>query len=469
MLQRQSLYLWEQITNHVALFFPPRAQELLRQTEIVFVPLRDALNLRKQAIAIPIDIPAPFAPERLYQVEFNGTNLTLWHQLPIPDGEGWSCLPQATHPLWFRHGSGTLIPAFNMFATMMDLLTLREERELPQRDLHGRFPAEGSPRCDMGLLEVPVFNEAVAALVAACAGLAEEGWPKFNLENVTPSVFMVLSHDCDILLGNDLITQAIRCFRIFQPLMHAKVPRVMNIWWLMRNTLRPKDFYFDNVTGMVEVERMFGCTSAFYMLNGAGGRFGARSGSEVIPQVCEGIPKDWQLGMHYNYDTFLDHEQFAAQKRELERLLKREIKSGRAHYLRFDPVKSWSFLAECGIKCDETVGYPAHVGYRCGIAGLFQPFDLARGERLDLWEVPMAINEGSLLQQYPRDPISAFQKILVHLSRLGGALSILIHPGHFFNPEFPQYLGLYRRILGISKKHVSRGCAALSLVEKLNS
>ncbi len=469
MLQRVSQYLWEQISQHISLFFPARAAELLQHTEITFLPLRDSLQLRKPIIAIPTDIPASLVPKEPYQVEFNATHLTLWNRIPAPEGESWTHLPHAESPLWYRHQSGTLIPAYNMFANIMDLLALREERELTQRDGHGRFPAESSPRHQMDLLKVPVFNEAAAALMAACIGLADGGWPKFGLEDAEPSVVLVLSHDCDILKGNDVTTQAIRCLRVFQPLAHKQCPHPVNIWWLLRNAVRPKDFYFNNVAGMIEVERMLGFTSAFYMLNGTGGRFGARSGSEVVHEFHEDIPDGWQVGMHYNYDTFLDDDKFTSQKLELEEMLKREIKSGRGHYLRFDPVKSWSFLADHGIQCDETVGYPFQVGYRCGIAGAFQPFDMVTGERIPIWEVPMVINEASLVEEFPTDPVAGFQEMMKHLTRLGGALSILIHPGHFFNPEFPQYLGLYRRILGTAKRCVSRGCSAISLVEKLPS
>ena len=466
-LQSRSEYLWEQIVNHVGLFFPSQARDLMLRAEVRFLPFGEAVRTRGPVIAIPDNIPAPHVPKEPYHVPFNGTNLTLWNQIPFPDGEGWSCLPSARAPLWYRHRSGTLLPAYNMFANMLDLLTLREERESARRDKHGRFPTEASSRHAAGLLTVPVFNEGVAALVAGCAGLGEDGPPRFDLCELAPTAALVLSHDCDILLGNDVTTQSIRLLRVFLPLLRAKAPHFANLWWIIRNAVRPRDFYFDNVAGMVDVERMSGFTSTFYMLNGTGGRFGARGRPQAIAQVAGEVPDGWRFGMHYNYDTLLNSQRFVKQKKDLETILRRGVFCGRSHYLRFDPEKSWAFLAEHGISCDESVGYPDAVGYRCGIAGIFQPFDVTRGRKVDIWELPLVAMDGALLSQYSEAPVSGFRKLFSHLSCVGGALSLLFHPGAFYNPEFPRFTGIYRRILAAASEHACRSESTASLRESL--
>ncbi len=460
-------YLWEQILNHIKLFFPSGTEDLVKQTEVLFVPYSDTLDVRRPAVVIPIDITAPLVPCQPYSVEFNGTRLTLWNRLPFPDGKGWSCLPNSETPLWYRHLAGTLVPAYNFFGNVMNLLTLRAERENPARDCHGRFPTEADPRHASGLLQVPAFNESVAALVDACAGISAGTPPRFHLKDFAPSVVLVLSHDCDILLGNDLITQSIRLLRVLLPLLRVKPPKFANIWWTLRNIVHPRDFYLYDIPGMVEFEREVGFRSAFYMLNGSKGRFGARSGPQAILEAVEYIPEGWDIGMHYNYDTCLDAERFVAQKSALEKLLGRAITSGRAHYLRFDPCDSWRFWAEHGIRCDESLGYPDFVGYRCGIAGIFKPLDPLTGRKLDIWEVPITVMDSALVGQYGEDPIGGCKKLLAHLASVGGALSILFHPGVLANPEFPELLGLYSGILKAASTYTSQGIPAVSLVERL--
>jgi len=445
-------YLWRQILQHTKRFFTPEAVEMLNSVEVRFLAYGEAVALQKPVVAIPIDIDAPVHPEDPYRVPFNSTKLTLWNPMPLPREDGWTCLPSNDAPLWYRHDLGTLIPAWNIFGNLFDLLTLREEIKNPLRDTHGRFTGAMSPRREAGLLAVPAFNEGVAALVAACSGLFKHSYPRFDLEGLVKPPVLVLSHDNDILRGNDIWTQSVRFFRIFQPLLHFKAPRCMNVWWMLRNAFYPKAYYLDNLAGMVDVERMLGYTSTYYFLNGFGGRFGARSGSALIPEALSQIPADSPVGVHYNYDTLLDAEKFNAQLAALSAYLDRPIAGGRAHYLRFDPQKSFSFLADSGIKCDESVGYSDCIGYRCGIAGAFQPYDHLTGRALPLLEVPLTIIESTLVDQFPRDPVNAFKQLLTHISRIGGAVSLLIHPGLFFNPEFPETRGLYRRLLGVARQ-----------------
>jgi hypothetical protein len=58
---------------------------------------------------------------------------------------------------------------------------------------------------------------------------------------VPPAV--VLSRDCDVLNGNDYTTQAIRIYRIFQPLGRGRLPK----FELFRRSLR----IFSILTGTI--------------------------------------------------------------------------------------------------------------------------------------------------------------------------------------------------------------------------
>jgi hypothetical protein len=441
-------YLWRQMLCHASLFFHPEALSLLEKTRIVFTSRREAASVRGPSIVIPTDIPFNVQPQSPYLVQFNGTHLTLWNPVDAPPGEGWQGIPgDGRHPLWYRHESGTHLPAWNLFGNLMGLLTFQEERELPVRDRHERFTAGFSPRAEANLLEVPAFNDAVAALIGACIGISRNGTADFHLENVLRPPVVVLSHDCDILRGNDFWTQGIRAGRIVLKVIRGKMPRPVDLWWIPRNALRPRDFYFDNIPRIVSLEREFGYTSTFYLLNGKGGRFGARSGSALLPEVIRSIPPGWDMGMHYNYDTHLHALRFSSQLGELSSLLGYMPVAGRAHYLRFDPEKSLPFLSSQGIRVDESAGYGDLIGYRCGIGGCFQAYDQGAGKASGIWEIPMVVMDGVLSSQYGGEAGASLERLLRHLTRVGGALSVIFHPDAFYNPEFPEMLGLYEKML----------------------
>ena len=461
-------YIQRQIANHVRLFFGVEAPAILHGSNIRFVSLNEALSLRESVIAIPVDIPLTENPRTPWQVSFNGTQLTLWNSMEKPPGSEWVSLPSTEAPLWHKHNSGTVIPAWNLFGNLFDLLTCREERKIVCRDQHGRFTAAHSPRKDAGLLEVPAFNEAVAALVAACAGLKCAGSPDFQLGDLCGPPVAVLSHDCDILRGNDVWTQLVRAVRVATPILRGRPPRLQNLWWIARNALTPRRFYFDNVTGMIDLERTFGFTSTFYLINGSGGRFGARSGSDILGDVAEVIPEGWDIGMHYNYDTYFKPERFQKQYDELSEIIGRPMAAGRAHYLRFDSQRSLEFLSSFGIRVDESAGYADCIGYRTGAAGCIEGYDATKDRALDILEVPLAVMDATLLNQCGKNSAESFRRMVKHLGCIGGAISVLFHPGQFHNPEFPSMLGLYHRLLIELRDAGAVSHTALSLAEKVS-
>ncbi len=465
----EASYLWRQILNHANLFFSRKALELLKAGQVRFVSFDQAIRGGDQAVMIPIDLPVPSRPEKTWQVAFNGARLTLWNRIDRPVVGDWRAVPDETAPLWYVHRTGTVLPAWNLFGNLFKLLTFGEELMTNERDKHGRFDALYSPRFKAGLLETPAFNEAVAALVATCAGLHRNGVPDLYLDKLLKPPVIVLSHDCDILLGNDHWTQLVRAVRVLAPVARAKFPRVANLWWIARNAVYPRRFYFDNVPGMIDLERGFAFTSTFYLLNGSGGRYGARSGSGILRQLLPLIPSGWDVGIHYNYDTFLDHDRFRTQFNELGEIVHKPINSGRAHYLRFDSKQSLPFLESFGIRCDESAGYAARIGYRCGIGGCFQPYDASSTGPLDIWEVPLVVMDGTLVSQYGEESVVAFRRLLLHLSRVGGAMSLVYHPGQFHNPEHPKMLGLYHRLLIECRQLGAKSETALSLVNNVSS
>ncbi|MFH1699118.1 MAG: hypothetical protein ABIE07_00910 [Candidatus Zixiibacteriota bacterium] len=467
MILPEVAYIQNQISNHISLFFNLKGKNLFESGYIRFLPYEKAITTQDKVIAIPYDIEVPQHQEKPYTVKFNNTKLTLWNGISNPSENTWEAIPGDSAPLWYRNQHGTLIPAWNLYGNLFHLLTFAEEKGSTSTDSHGRFAAAFSPRLNYNLLEVPAFNEAVAAIVAAYAGLCENGYPFLNLNNILKPPVIVLSHDCDILRGNDIWTQTVRGVRIFLPLIRFRLPAINNIWWIIRNAFTPRRYYFDNAAGMVDLERCFGFSSTFYLINGKGGRFGARSGFRIIPELLNHIPPGCDTGMHYNYDTFLNDKKFRAQLEQLTSIEDLKIVNGRAHYLKFDPEKSFTFIAKYGIYLDESSGYADRTGYRNGIAGCFQVYDTIQKRPLDIWELPMTIMDSMFVGQYCSQSINKFNQLLYHLSCVGGALSINFHPGQFFNPEYKQLIGIYHKMLIESRILGAVSMTARSLMDQI--
>lgn len=425
--------------------FMPAAARAFRGGALRPMPWAEAIAVREPAIVLPNDVPSPFEIGDVWKVSFNGTEVTLWHRLPAP-GPEWQPLPDRQAPLWWHHPQGALLPAWNVMALLKDLLGFRDDREVATRDRHGRLPAEETPRFRAGLLDVPAVNEANAVLLDALLSMAAGSKPRLVLPTGTvapPGV--ALSHDCDLLRGNDFYTQAVRIYRFGRSVLSLKARSAWrNARALTENVLRPRRYYFGNMLGMLDLERQFGFRSVSYMLNGTGGRFGARSGSAIVRRYLRELPPGFEAGMHYNHDTFGDPTRFGAQKQELEPMVEGGIVCGRAHYLRFDPLTSPGFVASQGIRFDESLGWADRLAYRGGIAGPFRPMNESTGEAMDLVELPLVFTDTPLIAARGS---GRFESMFRHLERIGGVATVLFHPGVFDNPEQPEADGLYFDVL----------------------
>ncbi|MCK5125800.1 MAG: hypothetical protein KAR42_06055 [candidate division Zixibacteria bacterium] len=444
---KKAEYLKNQFLSHIKLFFTAQVSQTIDSSLIKFCPLSE-INSNNPALYIPIDIPVSINPESVYQVPFNGTQVTLWNPIVNPDRQVWEGLPNENTPVWYLHKSGAIIPAWNLFGNIFNLLAFTEELSSDKRDIHDRFIGSYSPRTGKNLLEVPAFNEAAALIVDAVRGLSGTG-PVYNLEGLLKPPVVVLSHDCDILAGNDFWTQAVRAYRIFEPLFKGRLPQVKNLWWIIKNYLSPRKYYFDEALGMITLERQFGFHSIFYLLNGTYGRFGARSNNKTIADLIKQIPEEWEIGIHFNYDTYLNCDALTAQKKQLSLMTNRPLTAGRAHYLHMNTTESFEQWQELGVIVDESAGYPDFIGYRCGIGGIFQLYDTSANTGMNIFEIPLVIMEDILLSQYPDSSVNHFEQLLQHMKQIGGALSLVIHPGMLRNPEHPQCRDFYYNFLRV--------------------
>lgn len=426
--------------------FSEKGNDILWSGAIRFAPMAEALSSRERAIYAPIDIEAPLVPAACWTAPFSDGRVTLWNPIERP-GDDWVAVPNPDSPVFWRKGDrGPWLVAWNFFSTLLDLYSFREDRDIVARDEHDRFPIEASPRYAEGLTQVPFANEGLALLLAgALAVRSGDAFRSALSEDLLSTPWLALSHDCDALHGSDRYSQAIRAYRGFSPVLSGQPPKFAPLRGILENTLTPRRYYFDNMFGMFDVERQFGMRSVSYILNGKGGRFGARTPMRVNEQFIRAVPQGWPLGLHYNYGTMHDPFELAAQKRQAEVWTGSPIDCGRAHYLKFDPLTDFHTLAKNGFLFDESVGWPYEGSYRCGVAGPFRPWDTRKQAPSEIVELPLTIMDATLSLKDTGS--SSYLSLYRHLCRVGGILTLVVHPGAFFNPEREHMTGVYHTLL----------------------
>lgn len=446
------------IRDHARYSWSEDANQIIKDLPISYVGALDAGRVTS-GLCIPIDIP--FDPTSIAKPHsFFGSNIQPISPLRLdlfPD----YCKTDDCDWLW-KNKHGAVMLSFNLAGYIDYFISGNKKSHTASRDAHGRLLYKSSALKRLGLESQPTLNKYLYAILAIANGRIDGQIVTDPANLVLPPV-LVLSHDCDQLRGNDLITQAIRIYRLLAPIASFKMPSFRNIWYLIQNFFYPRRFYFYDALAMQDIEFQFGFRSIFYFLNGTGGRFGARSGSPIIREFAKNIRSNFEIGVHYNYQYAFDPLKLKKQIDEISHLTGRPVISGRAHYLIFDPLESAKVLAKCGIRVDESIGFVEENSFRLGFAGAFRSWSGLPDEHDPLVEIPLSFMDRNTI---PCNDENDFYKMIAEVEKFGGLISIVFHPGYFNNPEFPKLQGQYMEHLNYFHKKNYR-CMLPSEVETL--
>jgi len=448
------------LLDHARYAWDSQAAELVASLPIHHGPM-SRMAEASEGLFVPNDVP--FDPKASpVNAGCFGVEMSLLHPFALRDFPGCSPVPE-TQWLW-RTERGALMLAFNLSGFVDRYIGFEEERSITTRDQHGRLPREASTLVQLGVSHLPLLNNYLFAILAIAKAYGTGRAADDPSSHVLPPV-LVLTHDCDQLRGNDLISQATRVYRMLAPLKRLRPPALSNIRHVWENAVSPRRYFFDDALAMCKAERRLGFRSAFYFLNGKGGRLGARSGSTIIAEFFRRLPQDAEIGIHYNYRYVFDRTLLERQIRELESLTGRTIRSGRAHYLVFDPNESFSVLAELGIEADESMGFSSLNAFRLGFAGAFRTWQgLTEGAR-PVVEIPMHFMDANTA---PRDDEFDLRRMSADVEKVGGIVTLLFHPGAFHSPEVPELHGVYQSHLSYFRRRGYRSMLPSEITTLLN-
>jgi hypothetical protein len=177
-----------------------------------------------------------------------------------------------------------------------------------------------------------------------------------------------------------------------------------------------------------------------------------------------------EVGLHGSYTAADDPARLAEEKATLEALAG-PVHGHRYHYLRADPHRNLSPLAELGLSYDTTLGFPDAIGFRAGIAHPFRPWDFERDAPLDLLEIPLAAMDATLAEERylglaARRAEPQLLRLLDWAAANGGGFAILWHPDRFDPLTSAGWDRLYSRLLDAVRE---RGGICVSAAELASS
>jgi hypothetical protein len=319
-------------------------------------------------------------------------------------------------PVPFRYADGLPDLVGSAFWWLAGL----DELRAPARDDHGRPLSSDSLLVRSGWAERPLVD-AYRALLIADARAA-------GLEVEVPAGWMLCpTHDIDAMrkwrpgiLWRELGERAL-LNRLGEPPRR----RLGRIAHALRGVLGPDPYARAPARLAQASERRGGRATLFF-------KAAARSPYDVgyrVPRALMGALRQsgHEIGLHPSYATFDDASMLG---REACALGLEPPLTHRAHYLRYDVLRSPGILAAAGVGADSTLGWADRAGFRRGTARPFRLYDLLADRPADVVEVPLVLMDGAVFVRMglgASDARALTRRLLGEIAGAGGAAAMLWH------------------------------------------
>lgn len=383
-------------------------------------------------------------------------------QMPPPEPSRWDAaeFPEADTegPLPVLFGSPSVRLSeheirceVDVLGTAFFMLSRFEEIVLPDRDRHGRFPAEASLACRGDFLHRPILDEYAELLWAMMTRL----WPR--LSRIKREGQIRISCDVDYPFDGAGTNPRALIRSLAADVLKRRNPplairRTRNFVTHRYGDLRfDPNYTFDRYMRVCEQN---GLAAAFYFI--ADHSAGAIDGSyrleepRVLRLLGEIAARGHEIGMHGSYNTFRDGVQI---RKERERLAAACEASGadgrlpgnRQHFLRWDAGETPDHLENAGFEYDTTGSFADRPGFRYGTSYPFVMWSWRAKAPLALRQHPLVLMESSVISRtymdlgYSDEAWRLMTRLARASMRRGGDFTLLWHNSHLLTDEDWQF------------------------------
>ncbi|MGB6035029.1 MAG: polysaccharide deacetylase family protein, partial [Cryomorphaceae bacterium] len=309
------------------------------------------------------------------------------------------------------------------------MLSRWEEAVITHRDNHDRFDYQSSLSVKMGFYQRPVVNEYVELLWELCRFLNPE------LKRVSRTYTCTLTSDIDELRKwkrPKLLFES-----LYLNLVKGRWRRTsIDLENFLKAKNNPEKDYYNNLDYLIR--KSADLNAVFYLKTGHSHPKHDKNQYKLVDHAVElqrAESQGVELGIHPNYNTYLDSDQLKSDVEILESYLGHSIHSVRQHYLRFSVPETWRIQAEAGLRSDSTMIYPHRGGFRTGTCYSFPVFDFKADRQLDLIESPLQLMETSYLSSGFDLLIDDAKKLISEVKKYHGNFVFLWHNGNLVYPE----------------------------------
>jgi len=313
--------------------------------------------------------------------------------------------------------------SFDPFAAIFYLVSRYEEYCCFKPDKHGRFAAEESIAYKNHFLHIPVANH-YALLVR---DLLIKKNPSLNF---VPQEYSFLpTYDVDVAYayrGRGVLRNIAASVKDLTRGNLKRIRERINVLRMLQTD--PFDSY-DYTLGL---DAKMELRSFYFFLCGDYGSFDRNISpySNAFVNLVKKIGDYAFCGIHPSYESNNNPDKLPLEKERLSKILNREVRFSRQHFLKFKLPSTYNILLKNNIDHDFSMGYASQLGFRASIASPFFFYDLEREEATSLKLYPLALMDTTLVRYLKLEPKVALkmgQLIVDEVRKVNGTFVSLWH------------------------------------------
>ncbi|PJA29415.1 MAG: hypothetical protein CO189_02030 [candidate division Zixibacteria bacterium CG_4_9_14_3_um_filter_46_8] len=349
---------------------------------------------------------------------------------------------------------------FDIIGAIFFLLSRSEEFYAQSMDHHGRFPHKDSILYKGGNIRTPIIDHYLEVLKDAFgdAGIKSD-------DRRYPTA--ILSHDVDQPMRS--IKGSIKLLFVSENPLASRLKGLRDSV-VSRIKGRPNPFW--NFDLYADAENQHGFKSVFYFTNpfkrtelDPKYNLAKENFKKVIRQLIE---DGFEVGLHGSYNALSGEDDVKVEKRSFEEKVGFKIGGYRGHYLRLNVKDGFSRLNNAGFVYDSTMGYSSAIGYRCGTGLPFFTFDTNGNRVLPLIEIPFAVMDGPLFENWEYENIRGMiEDMISETISIQGTICVLWHLRTAYSIDYPEWFRVYQIVLELLAQHKVRVVTAELLANEL--
>mgnify|MGYP006908206537 CR=1 FL=1 len=321
----------------------------------------------------------------------------------------------ATHPKYS-------LP-FDPFAAIFYLLSRYEEYLPHRRDVHGRFEAQDSLAYQKGFLQKPVVD----IYVKKVAGILKGVFP--DLEFKERKFEFVSTIDIDnawAFREKGLIRTS---GALLRSLFTMKFSELSDRLLVLAGQRKDP---FDTYDEIFSLQKKYKFRQIFFFLLGDYGMndknvsVSRRNFQSLIKHIAD----YYEVGIHPSYGSLANPQKVRLEQSRLQKVIRREVKRSRQHFLRLEFPHTYRNLIDCDITDDYTMGYASQPGFRAGTCSTFYFYDLEYDKPTMLRVHPFAVMDATLnlyMKIQPGESMGFVWPLIKEVKEVGGTFTVLWH------------------------------------------